>query len=97
MKNGKVQEAAERFDDRKQAACSTDLDAGAEMVGKDAIRLLLIGTEIDLDELFEVANQMASAALMALATGAPLPDIIRSMWVDGLLTGHFANDGKEKA
>jgi hypothetical protein len=72
--------AAQALDERKSAACDRALVSG------DDLRLLASGFDLDMGELFGVADLASEAFLPGMLVMGPR-NICLSAWVDGLLTG----------
>lgn len=57
------------------------------VVSSDVIQRTLVGLDLNLDEVNEVAIKMAQGVMPAIVAGLPWPQIVASMWADGLATG----------
>lgn len=80
-----VERAAEILTERKLAG---GFDPNrVNVVGNAVIQRTLIGLDLNLDEVNDVAVHMAGGVVPALMAGLPWPHILASMWADGLATG----------
>lgn len=78
-----ILDAIKLYDERKEA-----VGLGQHGVhGKDTVRLVFSGFDLDLDEIFSLRPVLLTAPIIALSQGAAAAGVIEGMWVDGLVTG----------
>lgn len=89
-----IREAIERFEARK-SALSQD-DPGRKKLTSDDMRTLLVGLDLDIEELDEYRNMALRAALatfestideVGMDPGTAFCHMIAGTWVDGLVVG----------
>lgn len=80
---GEINDAMNRYQARKQAAGNT----GTETAKEDMARLVLSGTDLDLEELLSHKREMIATAEKGYKSGIPIGEIVFGMWVDGMVVG----------
>lgn len=95
-----VLEAAQAVLARKSAVTGRTGGSFSSEVSEDDMRRLLVGMDVDLDEL-ETHSASAAALIIDLicASVAPPSDLLEGLWVDGFMVGklHAEMQAKETA
>lgn len=81
--NGEIDAAMNRHHNRKVAAGNDPKTVSAE----DVVRLSLLGTDLDFDELMFHKKEMIEVAERGFHDGVPIGEIVFGMWVDGIVVG----------
>jgi hypothetical protein len=86
---GEVQDAVEKYGERKDATLCTDEDVLGGMInGDQQLKLFFSGYDLDTEEVMSIAvNWGSNVSLMVLMGELPLVEALKSLWIDGLVTG----------
>jgi hypothetical protein len=83
---GALKDTIELYNDRLEAIGMTDYEG--RVVSEDETRALLIGTDIDADEIAEVAARISYAVFtQGLEDNQPFATIMAGMWFHGAMIG----------
>lgn len=101
---GEIEDGVRRYEDRKEAVYKGDRDSGSGAIDTEVMRTLLVGLDLDIEELAEYRVLAAQAALEVFkrATGhigahAAFVHTMAGTWVDGIITGLLIAQAREKA
>lgn len=82
-KPGEINDAMDRYQERKLAAGNDPTAVSQE----DKVRLSLLGTDLDFDELMSHKREMITVAERGYHAGVPIGEIVFGMWADGVVVG----------
>lgn len=92
----KIRDAVVAVDARKRAAGLGSAAAGETAPLAD-VDLILVGLDLDNDELRDMATLCADQALEHIIAGRPPAAIAGGLWADGLMTGLMLAEMRARA
>lgn len=88
-----LSDAVDAMDERKVAVYGD----GDGLVYEGQQRRLMVGLDLDFDELHNIASLGASIWLTGLLTGAcDIGEALRGLWADGVMTGLLLAEMRKK-
>lgn len=91
-----IKAAADRYNERKEAAAVEGQGRGGQVVGDDVVALVTSGLDLDVGELHDGQRAAIDAARRGLMAGVPVTNIVGGLWVDGVVTGVMLQQARER-